>query len=179
MTILFVHGGGDDAYAWDNKIVDRLQKLVDEPIGFPHLSGLEALDWPATAKQLGDALRPLPPRSVVVAHSVGAPAVLKLMAEGTHPSLAALLVLAAPYNGADGEWGDSDFSFRADFTSHLPRGLPITLWHNRDDDIIPVASAERYREKLGRGTVHIREQGGHQFDGPLDFLADAIRGATT
>ena len=181
MTVLFVHGGGDQAYDWDRKVADRLQRALGPvpQLVVPHLTGLEDLDWPATERQLGGMLRELSSGAIVVAHSVGGSATLKLLAGGLDPKLRHLFLLAAPYNGADGEWGDDDFSFPANFAHNLPRGLPITLWHSRDDDIIPVDSAEHYRRKLSQGRVHLLDGYGHQFEGSLAFLADAIHGART
>jgi len=180
-ALMFVHGGGDEAYKYDKQIVDRLQAALgsEMPIAFPFIKGLETLDWPAASAELGDALRTLPAGAIVVAHSVGASAVLKLLAGGIDPRLAHLFLLAPPYNGADGEWGDDDFSFPADFARSLPRDLPITLWHSRDDDIIRVANAERYRQKLSQAQIILVDGYGHQFEGSLAFLADAIRGAST
>ena len=179
--LLFVHGGGDDAYRWDKKIADRLQAVLgsSRPLACPHLEGLEALDWRAVAHELGDALSALPPDAVVVAHSVGAAAVLKLLTTGLDPHLNHLFLLAAPYNGADGEWGDSDFAFPADFAKRLPKGLPVTLYHSEDDEVIPVESAYRFAEKLPSAMLVILDGYGHQFTGKLDFLADALRGAST
>lgn len=176
--VLFVHGGGDEAYDYDRKIADRLKQALGphRPIAVPHIPGLESLDWPATAAQLGAALDAVPAGAVIVAHSVGASAVLKLLSEGRDPRLAHLVLLAPPYNGADGEWGDDDFAFPANFASHLPRHLEITIWHSRDDEIIPVANAERYRQKLTRARIILLDGYGHQFEGPLGFLADAILG---
>jgi len=175
--VLFVHGGGDEAYDYDRKIVERLQEALGAAVSitFPLVPGLEALDWSAVETQLGKALRELP-GAIVVAHSVGASAMLKLLSEGHDPKLRQLLLLAPPYNGADGEWGDDDFAFPANFASRLPRHLAITLWHSRDDEIIPVASAERYRQKLTRAQIILLDGYGHQFEGPLGFLADAIVG---
>jgi pimeloyl-ACP methyl ester carboxylesterase len=176
---LFLHGGGDQAYACDRAIVDRLRHELgpDMPIRYPHIEGLEALDWPAVESQLGDVLRALPAGSIVVAHSLGASAMLKLLSGGLDPKLRHLFLLAAPYNGTDGEWGDGAFAFPVDFARHLPGSLPITLWHGRDDEIMPAAHAERYRRKLSRAQVILLDGHGHQFEGSLKFLADAIRGA--
>jgi hypothetical protein len=177
--VLFVHGGGDDAYRWDRKLADRLQEALGTTpqLEVPKFDGLEELDWAATKRDLGEALRALPDGAIVVAHSVGASAILKLLAEGLDPKLRHLFLLAPPYNGADGEWGAHDFALPADFARHLPKDLPVTLWHSRDDEIIPVASAERYRQKLSPGEVILLDGYGHQFEGPLAFLADAIHGA--
>lgn len=175
-VVLFVHGGADEAYRYDREIADRLQQsLGTEPVvRFPCIEGLEQLDWAAVEQQLGTALRELPAGSVVVAHSIGAAAVLKLLSAGLDPKLAHLFLLAPPYNGADGQWGDSDFAFPADFARRLPGDLPITIWHSEDDEAIPADDARRYAEKLSAAQVHFLDGYGHQFTGSLSFLADAI-----
>ena len=177
--VLFIHGGGDEAFDYDKKIVERLQAALgpDLRVNFPFIEGLETLEWRAIATELGGALSVLPAGSIVVAHSIGASAVLKLIVGGSDPKLAHLFLLAPPYNGADGEWGESEFSFPADFAQRLPKGLKITLWHSEDDEIIPADNARRYAEKLPTADVHILDGYGHQFSGSLAFLADAIRGA--
>lgn len=178
-TLLFVHGGGDDAYRWDKDMADRLQEALgpDLPLSVPLVQGLETLDWPSVASQLGAALGALPAGAVVIAHSVGAAAILKLLVEGIDPRLAHLFLLAPPYNGSDGEWGDSAFAFSDNFARRLPKSLPITLYHSDDDDIIPVESAHRYAEKMPAAKVVIVDGYGHQFTQSLTFLANAIRGA--
>lgn len=178
-TLLFIHGGGDEAYDYDRRIVGRLRQVLGPapPVIFPHIPALEALDWPKVEAELGGRLDKLPAGVIAVGHSVGAAALLKLLSEGRDPGLRHLLLLAPPYNGADGEWGGDAFAFPADFAAQLPRDLPITLWHSRDDEVIPVANAERYRQKLTRARIILLEGYGHQFTGPLSFLADAIHGA--
>ena len=178
-ALLFVQGGGDGAYDADADVVRRLQDALGETpkIFFPKIEGLDDPDWPATERKLRAALQSLSPDGVVVAHSIGASAMIKLLAEGAKVPMAQLFLLAAPYNGADGEWGDGDFSFPADFGRKLPKDLPITLWHARDDAFILLDNAEHYRRKMQQARVIIRNRGGHQFDGPLNFLRDAIRKA--
>lgn len=180
-TVLFVHGGGGEAHRYDQEIVDRLQDELgpDIPISFPLIEGLEGLDWSKVETQLGDTLRQLPQGAIVVAHSVGASAMVKLLSHGVDPKLTQLLLLACPYSATDGEWGDSDFSFPANFARRLPRDLKMVLWHSDDDEDIPVDSAHRYAEKLPDAKVVIVHEHGHQFTGSLKFLADAIRGAMT
>jgi hypothetical protein len=52
---------------------------------------------------------------------------------------------------------------------------PILFIHS--DEIISVASAERYRQKLTQAQVILLDGYGHQFTGSLAFVADVIRGA--
>jgi predicted alpha/beta hydrolase family esterase len=177
--LLFVHGGGDEACDYDREIVDRLQQALGAkpPVALPHIPALEALDWAQVEAQLGKVLDALPAGAIVIAHSVGGAAVLKLLSQGYDSHLGQLFLLAVPYTGADGEWGKDAFAFPADFAKRLPRSLPVTLWHSRDDAVIPVESAERYRQKLTRARIILLDGYGHQFEGPLGFLADAIQGA--
>jgi pimeloyl-ACP methyl ester carboxylesterase len=177
-AVLFVHGGGEESYAWDKKIVDRLQPLLgpDMPIDFPLIGSLEAIDWPAIATELGDILRALPRGAIVVAHSAGAAAVLRLLCDGIDPGIRHLFLLAPPYTGVDGEWGRDESALPADFAERLPKGLPITIWHSDDDEFIPADNSRRYCQKLPSGEVHFISGYGHQFTKSLDFLADAIRG---
>jgi pimeloyl-ACP methyl ester carboxylesterase len=177
--ILFVHGGGDEAHAYDAKIVDRLQREpgAGNPIRFPLIEGLEALDWAAVESELGGLLQALAPGAIVIGHSVGGASTLKLLSGGLDPHIAHLFLLAPPCNGADGEWGDDDFAFPADFAERLPTDLRITLWHSADDEVIGVDSAHRYAEKLPRAKVVLLDGYGHQFTGSLQFLAEAIHGA--
>jgi pimeloyl-ACP methyl ester carboxylesterase len=180
-TVLFVHGGGEDSYAWDKKIVDRLQPELgaDLPVSFPLIEGLEKLDTDAIISELGSQLRGLPPGAIVVGHSAGGAAVIELLAEGLDPKLRHLFLLATPYTAADGEWGDEESAMPADFAGRLPETLPITIWHSKDDEFISPDSARRYAEKLPAAKVHFLDGYGHQFTKSLSFLADAIRRAIT
>jgi len=175
---LFIQGGGDNAHTADADMVRRLQAVLgDAPkIAFPKIDGLDTLDWTRTEQELTGALKTVSRGGVVVAHSLGASAMLKLLSSGTSASFGHLFLLAAPYNGADGEWGDSDFSFPADFARNLPKDLPITLWHARDDTIIPVANAELYRKAMPKANIVLLDKGGHQFESSLRLVAEAIHG---
>ncbi len=179
-TVLFVHGGGEDSYAWDKKIVDRLQQELgaDLPISFPLIDGLESLDAEAITSELGGLLRSLPAGAIVVAHSAGGAAVLELLSAGLDPALRHLFLLAPPYTATDGEWGDEESALPADFADRLPKDLPVTIWHSRDDEFISPDSARRYAEKLPSANVHFLDGYGHQFTKSLAFLADAVRGAS-
>jgi len=54
--ILFVHGGGDDAYRFDLQIVQRLREaLGSEPsIVYPRIAGLERIERAPTTAELSD-----------------------------------------------------------------------------------------------------------------------------
>ena len=134
-SLLFVQGGGDDAHQWDKDIVERLQEALGKTprIKFPKIDGLETLEWTRTQRELRAAVKDLSGRSVIVAHSVGASAMLKLLVEGADISLKHLFLLAPPYEGADGEWGEGDFSIPADFAKRVRKLGRLVVAHVNSD----------------------------------------------
>ena len=138
-TILFIQGGAEGAYSEDMPFVADLQSaLRAEVIAYPAMPGLERLDWPEARQNILAALEELLPGTSVIAHSLGASGVLKVLSEeGRSFGINGLFLLATPYVLSDGEWGDQPFSFDADFADRLPDVGPITLYHSRDDQFIP------------------------------------------
>ena len=64
------------------------------------------------------------------------------------------------------------------FVSHtklLPEGLPVFLYHSRDDEWVPYAHLALYAEKLPQATIHEFDGRGHQFDGDLSEVARDIK----
>jgi len=72
---LFIHGGGDNAYRYDS----------------------ERIDWEQTSAELSHQLINLAARGTVIAHSVGAAAVLKKLSASDEYNVRDLFRLAPPY----------------------------------------------------------------------------------
>jgi uncharacterized protein len=178
VSILFIHGGGDEAFRFDADIVNRLREALrtDLRLEYPHIEGLERIEWEPTSRELTARFAELPRNSTVIAHSVGAAATLKLVSETSTFAIRNLFLLAAPYKGEDSHWGIDDFSFTVHFAKHLEH-VSVWIYHSRDDNIIPVDDALLYKEKLSTANFHLLDGYGHQFSGPLDFLANDIRSA--
>jgi predicted alpha/beta hydrolase family esterase len=174
--MVFIHGGGDGAFSFDSDLVSRLRDALGDAqaIEYPHIEGLEQIEWQQAHSQLTESLCSSPQRTAVVAHSIGAAAVLKLLVNRECNHVANAFLLAPPYKAADSHWGIDDFTFPIDFASCLPRDTAIAIYHSNDDDIIPVSDALAYCEKLAAAKVSLFRTGGHQFTGVIDTVADDI-----
>lgn len=173
MQVLFIHGGGDNAYAIDRDIVSALGTALwnEVTIDYPRVNGLERIDWPATRAELKQVFSRSQEPQVVVAHSIGATAILKLLTTGEPLSISKAFLLAPPYKGEDSHWGIDAFTLPKDFANHLPRELQIAIYHGNEDSIIPVSDARCYRDRMPMATVSVLDGCGHQFDGALDGIA--------
>jgi uncharacterized protein len=173
--VIFIHGGGYGAHRLDAEIARRLSRALGPKIsmGYPHIPGLEDLDWAATSRQLSRELGSN--SSAVVAHSVGGAAVLKLLSSASYGSIDNLFLLAPPYKAEDSHWGIDEFTFPNNFADRLGKRLRVTIYHSDDDNIIPVMDALVYQRKLRSAKVSLLRGYGHQFIGSLHFLAADIR----
>jgi predicted alpha/beta hydrolase family esterase len=87
--------------------------------------------------------------------------------------VAGLFLVAAPYWGVE-DWEVGEYALQEDFASRLLRGLPVFLYHSRDDETVPFAHLALYAEKLPRATVKEFDGCGHQFDDDLSEVARDI-----
>lgn len=176
LRITFVHGGGENAYDIDGSIVRSLTGLLADraAIAYPRITGLERIDWEQTEMQLREVLDDAAAGTILVAHSIGACASLKLLAMHERHTIAGAVLLAPPYKGADSHWGVDDFTLPDDLAARLER-LPLSIYHCEDDDVIPARDALQYRDKMPQARIVIFPSGGHQFEGRLDTIAGALR----
>src|SRR5215212_3077187 len=86
---------------------------------------------------------------------------------GTVPRLGALR--------ANRGWEVGEDQLREDFATRLPRGLPVFLYHSRDDEVVPFAHLALYEAKLRQAAVRRFDGRGHQFRGDLSEVAGDIR----
>ena len=87
-----------------------------------------------------------------------------LFIQGGGKWIAGIFIIAAPAWGAE-EW-------QAD----LPAGVPVFLYHGRDDEIVPFAHLAQLAEKFPQATVREIEGRGHQFNNDLSVVAKDIKG---
>lgn len=171
--VLFVQGAGEGAYEEDVPLADFVRGVAGD-VAYPRIDGLERIDWSSARKELAAALAGLEDGGRVVAHSLGAAAVLKLLSEGAEtPRIAALFLIATPYKGKDGEWGGDDFALDTDFADRLPDCGDIRLYHSADDEFVPLDHVHRYGTKLPQAKVTVLDGYGHQFSSkPFQELAE-------
>src|SRR3712207_368247 len=111
-------------------------------------------------------------------HSVGAHVLLKYLSEEeVEKPVAGLFLVAAPYVGPGG-WEVEEGALREDFASKLPEGLPVFLYHGREDEVVPLGHLALFEAKLPRATVRGFDGLGHQFDDDLSEVAGDIEASS-
>ena len=175
--LLFIQGGGSDVHdGWDSKLVGSLQHALGSgfDIGYPRMP--DEADpgygrWkPALEKELG-ALRD---NAIIVAHSVGATILLRLLAEQVPvPKLGGIFCIAAPFLG-DGGWSADDVQFSPGLGGQLPEGVPIHFYHGLADEIVPPSHVQLYARAVPQARVHRLPGHDHQLNNDLGEVAAMI-----
>ncbi|MBX3062298.1 MAG: serine hydrolase family protein [Anaerolineae bacterium] len=176
--VLFFQGAGDGAYEEDEKLADSLQKELGSgyEVHYPRMPDNDSNDeW---AEQIGEEIGSIESEVVLVAHSVGASTLLKYLADNEgelKQPIAGIFLMATPFWGGDKGWQYEGFTMTRDFQDKLPKDVPIFLYHNRDDEIVPFDHLALYAEKLQSVTLREGASGGHQFDDDLTTVAADIK----
>jgi uncharacterized protein len=175
--VLFVHGGGEGAYEEDKKLAENLQNALRAAfdVRCPRMPDEASPDSEAWKDTIARELAALDGEVVLIGHSVGAFVLLRyLTEEGVEKPVAGLFLVAAPYVGTEG-WQVEEDALPEDFASKLPEGLPVFLYHSRNDEVVPFAHLALYAEKLPQATIHEFDGRGHQFDDDLSEVARDIK----
>ena len=174
--VLFVQGAGQGAHAEDSRLVASLGKELgpDYEIRYPARPNEARLMTPlGCASQrsfatMGEGI-------VLVGHSAGAATLLMFLADKKpRQALAGIFLIAAPFCG-DGGWDCGDLKFPKALGAELPEGVPLFLYHGRDDKIIPFAHVELYAKALPQAGVCRLDGRNHQLNDDLSEVASDIR----
>ena len=176
--ILFVQGGGEGVHdQWDDKLVDSLRSELGPTyeIRYPLMPNEADPNYAVWKRALETELAALEEGAIVVGHSVGGTILIHALAESTRlPDLGAICLISAPFIGPGG-WDTEDIAARPDLADRLPRGVPILIYHGRDDDSVPFAHVELYARLLPRAQVHRLAGRDHQLNNRLSEVANDIR----
>ena len=175
--VLFVHGGGEGAYEEDKKLAENLQNALRAAfdVRCPRMPDEASPDSKAWKDTIARELAALDGEVVLVGHSLGAFVLLRyLTEEAVEKPVAGLFLVAAPYVGTEG-WQVEEDALPEDFASKLPEGLPVFLYHSRDEEVVPFAHLALYAEKLPQASIHEFDGRGHQFDDDLSEVARDIK----
>jgi hypothetical protein len=110
---------------------------------------------------------------VIIAHSLGGSVLLKYLAEASiSKQIAAIFLVAVPYWSVDEDWDVSEFILSPGFADDLPHVPVITIFHSKDDQVVPVKHAAIYASEIPVATMKIVNGHGHVFwDGLPDVVA--------
>jgi len=175
--VLFVQGAGDGAYALDAKLAGSLGKALgaDYDVRYPCMPDEAAPDGAAWKRRLAAEIGALADGAILVGHSAGAAVLVAVLAErASERRIAGLFLIAAPFF-APGGWEVEGFALPGDLGARLPRGVPVFLYHGRDDEIVPFAHAGLYARALPHAVMRPLDGRNHQLNDDLSEVAADIR----
>jgi uncharacterized protein len=147
--LLFVHGGGEEAYEEDRKLAASLRDALGGgyEVQCPKMPDDDSPQYAAWRDRIASELAELDGEVFLVGHSLGASILLKYISEErTATPIAGTFLVAAPYWGVE-DWEVDEYVLQEDFASKLPEGLPMFFYHSPIDD-----QDEQSAEVPGRST---------------------------
>jgi predicted alpha/beta hydrolase family esterase len=175
--VLFVHGGGEGAYAEDAKLVASLSGKLGPSysVRYPQMPNEDEPDYQAWKQLISEELTAMGEGAILVGHSIGASVVIKFLSdEVLKGSIAGAFLIAAPFWYDDDFWKWPEVQLPKDVSARLPSGLPLFLYHGRADEVVPFEHLEMYVELLPRAIVRRLDGRNHQLNGDLTEVANDI-----
>jgi predicted alpha/beta hydrolase family esterase len=175
--VLFIQGGGNNGYDIDAPMVDSLKHALGDAyeVIYPKLHVDESVSdfgWP---RQIGQMINEVKGEVILVGHSLGASLLLKYLSEEkVQKKISGIFLLATPFWTGDEDW-KKGLKLQDNFADKLPAQVPISLYHNIDDEEVPFENLSSYTKKLPQATFHKQTKGGHLFNNDLQFLSKDIK----
>jgi predicted alpha/beta hydrolase family esterase len=175
--ILFIQGGGEGAHdEWDDKLVASLEQALGAAgaIRYPRMPDEQnpsSATWSPTIRR---EIESLGHGAVVVGHSVGGTLLVRaLMDQGHRTALAGIVLIGAPFVGADG-WPGTEFEFSTGLGARLPARVPIHVFHGLGDSTVPPSHARLYGAAIAQAQLHLLPERDHQLNNDLREVAAAL-----
>ena len=175
--VLFIQGAGEGAHQEDEKLAASLQNVLgtEYQVSYPKMPDEADPEDQAWMAQISKELASLDGNVILVGHSAGGAVLLKYLLKGKIPKpIAGVFLIAIPYWGPEDE-EDDQYPLQEGFASRLPMGVPIFLYHSRDDEWVPFAHLEIYAEKIPQAIVREFDGRGHQFNNDLSEVVLDIK----
>jgi predicted alpha/beta hydrolase family esterase len=175
--VLFVHGGGDGSYDEDSKLVASLRGRLgaDYVVRYPRMPDEADPDYETWKNAIAGELAAMGSGGVLIGHSIGGSVVVRAVVDGSiEQSLAGVFLLSAPF------WYDHDFwrwdevKLPGNAAERIPNGLPVFLYHGRQDEVVPFSHAEMYAQALPQATLRPLDGRNHQLNDDLTEVARDI-----
>ena len=173
-NLLFIHGAG--GYDEDQKLAASLQTALgdDYTVRFPRMPAENAPEHESWRTAISKEIAAIAGRVILVGHSLGGSTLIKCLSEPPFDAPAdGLFLIAAPFWDAEDQ-DVSEYALREGFAARLPEGLPIYLYHSRDDEWVPFAHLALYGARLPQAVVREFDGRGHQFNDDLSEVAADI-----
>ncbi len=176
--VLFIHGGGEEAYDADSPLAASLRQGLgtDYNVRYPRMpedGSPPDFGWPEKIRR---EIAAAGGEVILVAHSLGASMSLKCLSEKPISGrIRGVFLLATPWWSGTEEW-KKGLMPREDVATALPVGVPIFLYHCEDDTEVDVSSLDQYQATLPKAVIRRLPTGGHQFGNDLALVARDIQG---
>lgn len=174
--ILFIHGGGDGGYEADARLADSLRLRLGDAyhVRYPKMPDDSTSPDFGWGEKIGREIAAAGDELILAGHSLGASMLLKFLSENEiHARIKGIFLLATPFWSGDEDW-QKGLTLQEDFAERLPRGVPIFLYYNDDDEEVPASHLAVYARKLPGAVIRKQARGGHQFDNDLAIVAQDI-----
>jgi hypothetical protein len=175
--ILFIQGGGAGAHdEWDDKLFDSLRRQLGDgyEVRYPRMPDEDDPSYARWSAAIRRELTDLDDGAVVAGHSVGATILINMLADRSpEPELSAIVLIAAPFVGADG-WPGDEFELPPDLGARLPQGVPVHVFHGLRDETAPPSHADLYARAIPQAQLHRLPGRNHQLDNDLSEVAKTI-----
>ena len=178
VQVLFIHGGGEGAHAWDSRLASSLEEKLGAGyvVSYPKMPNEAEPEYEAWKRCISEQHVALGDDVVLVGHSLGASVLIKLLvASPPARSVAGVFLIAAPFWHEHEGWQWKDLELPADAADRAPRGVPMFLYHGRADEFVPFAHLALYAKRFPRATVRALDERNHQLNDDLTEIADDIR----
>ena len=175
--ILFIQGGGAGAHdEWDDKLFDSLRRHLGDgyEVRYPRMPDEHDPSYARWSAAIRREMTDLDDGAIVAGHSVGATILINVLADRPpEPELSAIVLIAAPFVGADG-WPGDEFELLHDLGSRLPQGVPVHVFHGLQDETAPPSHADLYARAIPQAQLHRLPGRNHQLDNDLSEVAKTI-----
>jgi predicted alpha/beta hydrolase family esterase len=177
-TVIFIPGAGDPRHPdGSGHLANYLAVELGDSFELvaPAMPDADDPHYQPWRDEIERQLAGLDEPALVVGHSFGGSVLLKYLAEGSHDeAVSALFLLSTPFWASD----FPDFALPEDWATQL-KGIPIFLYHSRDDPEVPVSHLRRYQEHLPNATSRLIEGSSHSFTDGLPQLVRDIQAITS
>lgn len=174
--VLFIQGAGEDGYIEDKKLADSLQTELgpDYDVIYPHMPQADSPKYDLWKEEIARQLDQLGSGVILAGHSLGASLLLKYLAEESVDAVPGLFLAATPFWDAQ-DPDVAEYALPDDFAAKLPASVPIYLYHDRDDEVVPFSHLAIFADKLPKAIIRQFDSGGHQFNNDLSAMAADIK----
>lgn len=176
--VLFIQGGGEGAHAWDAKLAGSLGEKLghDYVMVYPAMPNEADPSYEAWKPRISKELKAAGDGAVLVAHSIGASMVMKMLAEtDVGQRLKGVFLIAAPFVHERDGWQWTEAELPANATSKLPKSLPLFFYHGSADEEVPFSHLALYEKAFPKAVTRALPGRNHQINDDLTEVADDIR----